>query len=189
MFIHTEPTPNPNTIKFLPGTAVTGGLSVECCNAQEARTRSPLAERLFDIEGVNSVLLGPDFVAVSKEAGADWTAIKTLVLGVMFEHFSSGQEVLTHGHTPRQNPASQPDFQDTEITLKIKELLDTRVRPAVARDGGDIEFYNFDRGILWLKMRGACSGCPSSTMTLKMGIENMMRHYVPDVLEVRAVED
>lgn len=189
MFIHTDPTPNPNTMRFLPGMAVTGGGVHEFLNAEQANGRSPLVERLFDIEGVVSVLLGADFVAVSKQENADWTAIKTLVLGVMFEHFSSNQAVLNEAATAHHSPAGHPDFQDTETTLKIKDLLDTRVRPAVARDGGDIEFYNFDRGILWLRMRGACSGCPSSTMTLKMGIENMMRHYVPDVLEVRAVED
>lgn len=189
MFIHTELTPNPNTIKFLPGVTVTGGAAVECTNAEEAKLKSPLAERLFDIEGISSVLLGSNFIAVSKDESDDWTAIKTLVLGVMFEHFSSGQPLLTHDASSNSNLSIKSDFVETEVTLKIKELLDTRVRPAVARDGGDIEFYNFDRGILWLKMRGACAGCPSSTMTLKMGIENMMRHYVPDVLEVRAIDD
>lgn len=191
MFIQTEATPNPNTMKFIPGSAVTGGEGIEFKARKDADGLSPLAERLFDIDGVASVYLGGDFVAVTKAESADWTAVRTLVMGVMFEFFSMNKPVLSadnaHGHRASGQTERTYSADEQVMVDKIIELLNARVRPAVARDGGDIEFVEFDKGILWLRMRGACSGCPSSTMTLKMGIENMMRHYVPDVLEVRAV--
>lgn len=186
MFIQTEATPNPDTIKFLPGKSVTGASGIEFKNPEDAKGKSPLVERLFDIEDVTGVFLGSDFISVSKVHDADWTAIKTLVLGVLFEHFTMGLPVLL---TPLPENSKVYDGKNKEIVDHICELLDTRVRPAVARDGGDIEFYSFEKGILLLRMRGACAGCPSSTMTLKAGIENMMRHYIPEVLEVRAVEE
>ncbi|MDD3021169.1 MAG: NifU family protein [Alphaproteobacteria bacterium] len=186
MFIQTENTPNPNTLKFLPGKPVTGGQGIEFSSRKEAKNISPLVERLFDIDDVLSIFLGEDFVSITKSEEADWTAIKTLVLGVLFEHFSMNHPVLL---TPVEPMARKSSAPLSEIEGRICELLDTRVRPAVAKDGGDIEFCEFDKGILWLRMRGACSGCPSSTITLKMGIENMMRHYIPEVLEVRAVQD
>lgn len=147
--------------------------------------QSPLAEQLFKIDGVSSVFYGADFVSVTKNDETDWADIKTYILGALFEQFSMQQRPLLLNHANDGVAAGE----DTEITLKIKQILDERVRPAVAKDGGDIVFHSFDRGIVFLKMRGACAGCPSSTMTLKMGIENMLRHYVPDVLEVRAVSD
>jgi len=187
MFIQTESTPNPNTMSFLPGKDVTGGAGIEFLSKKEAKDKSPLVERLFDIDGVSSVFLGENFVSVTKNEKEDWSEIKTLVLGVLFEHFSMGHPVLLQ---PIAEMGSKREYigENKEVVDKIIELLDTRVRPAVARDGGDIEFCEFDKGILYLRMRGACAGCPSSTMTLKMGIENMMRHFVPEVLEVRAAE-
>lgn len=192
MFIQTEATPNPNTMKFIPGAAVTGGEGLEFKTRKDAEGLSPLAERLFDIEGVASVYLGSDFVAVTKSESEDWTAVRTLVLGIMFEFFTMNKPVLSapvSGVGRTGEPSRSYSAEEKILVDKIIELLNSRVRPAVARDGGDIEFVEFDKGILWLRMRGACSGCPSSTMTLKMGIENMMRHYVPEVLEVRAVND
>ena len=188
MFIQTESTPNPNTMSFQPGKdVITGGAGIEFLSKKDAKDKSPLVERLFDIDGVASVFLGKDFVSVTKGEKSDWTDIKTLVLGVMFEHFSMGHPVLPHPEN-LEGTTTEYTGENKEIVDKILELLDTRVRPAVARDGGDIEFCDFDKGILYLRMRGACAGGPSSTMTLKMGIENMMRHFIPEVLEVRAAE-
>lgn len=186
MFIHTETTPNPDTLKFLPGIPVTGGEGIEFKSTKEAEGRSPLAVRLFEVDGVVSVFFGDEFVSVTKSKEEEWNSVKTLVLGVLFEHFSMKQPVLL---SPVTRSSKSYSGEEGEVVGKIRELLDTRVRPSVARDGGDIEFCEFEKGILWLRMRGACAGCPSSTMTLKMGIENMMRHYIPEVLEVRAVAD
>lgn len=147
--------------------------------------QSPMAARLFDVDGVKSVFYGADFVAVTKEDAFDWADLKTFILGVLFEQFSLHSQPLLLS----DSDGSESIGEESDTVKKIRELLDTRVRPAVARDGGDIVFHSFDKGILFLQMRGACSGCPSSTMTLKMGIENMMRHFVPEVLEVRAVAD
>lgn len=183
MFIQTENTPNPSTVKFIPGEAVLNNRTVEFKSAESAE-RSPLAKRLFKIDGVTGVFFGSDFVSVTKEEGREWLSLKPLIMAAMFEHFSSDEPIL---NDMQQAAASA---EETSETVKIiKELLDTRIRPAVAQDGGDIEFQRFENGILYLSMHGACSGCPSSTMTLKSGIENMMRHYVPDVIEVRAVQD
>jgi Fe-S cluster biogenesis protein NfuA len=184
MFIQTEATPNPQTLKFLPGEVVMTQGVAEFLTSDEAIGRSPLAERLFGIDGVKAVFYGADFISITKSDAVEWVDIKTFILGVLFEQFSMKKPVMLSEGTEMGSAEA-----DTPTILQIKELLDTRVRPAVAKDGGDIVFHSFDKGIVFLKMRGACAGCPSSTMTLKMGIENMLRHYVPEVLEVRAVAD
>lgn len=182
MFIQTEQTPNPATLKFLPGRTVMGEATASFAVAEEAE-RSPLARRLFQIEGITGVFFGGDFISVSKADDREWYLLKPSVLGVIMEHFVSGQPLLTG-----EDEAAEGDSgEDDELVSQIKELLDTRVRPAVAQDGGDIVFRGFERGVVYLHMQGACAGCPSSTATLKMGIENMLRHYVPEVTEVRAV--
>jgi len=186
MFIQTESTPNPTTLKFLPGLPVMAGGTADFVNA-EAAANSPLALRLFAVSGVAAVFFGPDFITVTKTDVIDWNHIKPAILGAIMEHFQSGQPVMaddsgTVGHAEHDGP-------DGELVKQIKELLDTRVRPAVAQDGGDITFHGFDRGIVYLHMQGACAGCPSSTMTLKSGIENLLKHFIPEVLEVRAIAD
>lgn len=184
MFIQTEPTPNPNTLKFLPGSVVMEHGVAEFLSPEDAALRSPLAVRLFEIDGIKAVFYGSDFISITKSDITDWSDIKTFILGVLFEQFSLKNPLIIGNANPEKIVA-----EETEITLKIREILDERVRPAVAKDGGDIVFHSFDKGIVFLQMRGACSGCPSSTMTLKSGIENMLRHYIPEVLEVRAVAD
>lgn len=189
MFIQTETTPNPNTIKFLPGCEVAGPQSVDVTSVDEAKTKSPLAERLFKVDGVTSVFLGNDFVSISKDDSFDWVLLKPQILTMILEHFSNGLPVLSDEQEQDFSSAGHEILpEDDEITIQIKELLETRVRPAVAQDGGDIVFQSFDDGIVYLQMRGACAGCPSSSMTLKMGIENMLKHYIPEVIEVRPVE-
>ncbi|HTZ79485.1 MAG TPA: NifU family protein [Stellaceae bacterium] len=183
MFIQTEPTPNPATLKFLPGRAVMASGTANFTAAAEAG-RSPLAERLFALEGVTGVFLGADFVTVSKDPAQDWMQLKPMVLGAIMEHFTAGQPVIL-GEAAESAEGSSED--DDEVVTQIKELLETRVRPAVAQDGGDILFHRYEDGVVYLHMQGSCSGCPSSTATLKAGIENMLRHYVPEVQEVRAV--
>lgn len=183
MFIQTESTPNPATLKFLPGQSVLGSGTADFTNP-EAASASPLARRLFAVPGVEAVFLGGDFVTVTKADDADWTALKPALLGAIAEHFQSG-DVAVEGEQADAHAAH--DGPDSEIVGQIKELLDTRVRPAVAQDGGDIIFHGFDRGVVYLHMQGACAGCPSSTLTLKMGIENLLKHYIPQVTEVRAV--
>ncbi|HET9069541.1 MAG TPA: NifU family protein [Amaricoccus sp.] len=185
MFIQTESTPNPATLKFLPGQAVLATGTADFPN-DAAAEGSPLARRIFGAGGVAGVFLGPDFVTVTKTEGEDWTAIKPGILGAIMEHYQSGQPVI-EGDAGAVGHATGDAGEDEAIVSQIKELLDTRVRPAVAQDGGDITFYGFDRGIVYLHMQGACAGCPSSTMTLKMGIENLLRHYIPEVTEVRPV--
>ena len=183
MFIQTEQTPNPATLKFLPGQDVMGAGTADFPDPESAR-RSPLAERLFQIEGVNGVFLGSDFITVTKAADTDWHLVKPAILGVIMEHYTAGRPVvLASAESEGQAVAGE----DSEVVQQIKELLDTRVRPAVAQDGGDIIFRSYEDGIVYLVMQGACSGCPSSTATLKMGIENMLRHYIPEVVEVRPV--
>lgn len=183
MFIQTEQTPNPATLKFLPGRSVMGdGGTASFASADEAE-RSPLAERLFEVEGVTGVFFGSDFISVSKAEGQEWYLLKPAVLGVIMEHFVAGKDLMREA----QADGNAVDETDSEVVSTIKELLDTRVRPAVAQDGGDIIFRGFEDGVVLLHMQGACAGCPSSTATLKMGIENMLRHYVPEVTEVRAV--
>jgi Fe-S cluster biogenesis protein NfuA len=184
MFIQTESTPNPATLKFLPGQAVLASGTADFPNEQAAGA-SPLARRIFATGHVTGVFFGPDFVTVTKADEVDWPHIKPAILGAILEHFQSGEPVI-EGEAGSVTHASH-DGPDAEIVGQIKELLDTRVRPAVAQDGGDITFYGFDRGVVYLHMQGACAGCPSSTMTLKMGIENLLRHYIPEVVEVRPV--
>jgi Fe-S cluster biogenesis protein NfuA len=182
MFIQTEQTPNPATLKFLPGIAV---MPVGTANftTREATARSPLAERLFSLPEVSGVFLGGDFITVTKTDNSDWFQVKPAVLAAIMDHFTAGQPVITGAAA---EPAAS-ETEDDEVVSAIKELLETRVRPAVAQDGGDIIFEDFTDGIVYLHMQGSCSGCPSSTATLKAGIENMLRHYIPEVLEVRAV--
>ncbi|MEQ9606425.1 MAG: NifU family protein [Kiloniellaceae bacterium] len=185
MFIQTEQTPNPATLKFLPGRAVLAEGTANFPDAASA-ARSPLAERLFAVEGVVGVFFGTDFVSVTKEDAREWYLLKPAILGVIMEHFTAGRPVLLDDAVGGDEGHSD-DGEDSEVISQIKELLDTRVRPAVAQDGGDIVFRGFDKGVVYLHMQGACSGCPSSTATLKMGIENMLRHYIPEVVEVRPV--
>lgn len=182
MFIQTEETPNPSTLKFLPGRDVLGRGTADFTSVDEA-ARSPLAQRLFEIDGVTRIFLGADFISVSKEDGREWYLLKPSILGVVMEHFTAGRPVLLEDAAD-DNAITE---DDDEIVAQIKELLDTRVRPAVAQDGGDITFHGFDQGVVYLTMKGACAGCPSSTATLKAGIENMLRHYVPEVVEVRQI--
>lgn len=185
MFIQTESTPNPATLKFLPGETV---LETGTANFPEAGTagRSPLAQRLFGVSGVTGVFLGNDFVTVTKAEGVDWDHVKPAILGAIMEHYQSGQPVMT-GEGESGSGHAEHSGENSEIVSQIKALLDTRVRPAVAQDGGDITFHGFDRGVVYLHMQGSCAGCPSSTITLKMGIENLLRHYIPEVTEVRPV--
>ncbi|MCB1883841.1 MAG: NifU family protein [Geminicoccaceae bacterium] len=183
MFIQTEQTPNPATLKFLPGQDVLAEGTLDLRDPAEAGTASPLAKRLFACEGVTGVYLGRDFISVTKAEGEDWYLMKPAVLGAIMEHFLSGDPAVNPG---AEVPAADADDADPTVR-QIKELLDTRVRPAVAQDGGDIVFHGFERGVVYLHMQGACAGCPSSVMTLKNGIENLLKYYVPDVVEVRAV--
>jgi len=185
MFIQTESTPNPATLKFLPGQAVMDVGTADFPNA-EAATTSPLAQRIFAVGQVTGVFFGLDFVTVTKDDAVEWDHIKPAILGAIMEHYQSGQPVMNDGQKAASGHADH-DGEDGEIVDQIKELLDTRVRPAVAQDGGDITFHGFERGVVYLHMQGACAGCPSSTLTLKMGIENLLRHYIPEVVEVRPV--
>ncbi|MGJ8585301.1 MAG: NifU family protein [Marinosulfonomonas sp.] len=184
MFIQTESTPNPATLKFLPGQTVLAAGTADFPTSEGA-AKSPLAQRIFGVEGVTAVFFGNDFVTVTKADAVEWDHIKPGILGAVMEHFQSGQPVM-EGEAEDAGHAAH-DGPDGEIVNQIKELLDTRVRPAVAQDGGDITFHGFDRGVVYLHMQGACAGCPSSTLTLKMGIENLLRHYIPEVVEVRPV--
>ncbi len=185
MFIQTESTPNPATLKFLPGQAVLEAGTADFPTL-EAAEKSPLATRIFAVDGVSGVFFGNDFVTVTKTESTEWDHIKPAILGAIMEHFQSGQPVI-EGEGPAASGHAEHSGPDSGIVNQIKELLDTRVRPAVAQDGGDITFHGFDRGIVYLHMQGACAGCPSSTLTLKMGIENLLRHYIPEVVEVRPV--
>jgi Fe-S cluster biogenesis protein NfuA len=182
MFIQTEQTPNPATLKFLPGCAVMNAGTANFTDAGAAAARSPLAERLFTLPEVSGVFLGGDFITVTKAGDSDWFHLKPAVLAAIMDHFTAGLPVVTGSDEPAAS-----DGEDSEVVAAIKELLETRVRPAVAQDGGDIIFEDFEDGVVYLHMQGSCSGCPSSTATLKSGIENMLRHYIPEVLEVRAV--
>ena len=185
MFIQTESTPNPATLKFLPGQTVLE-LGTADFPSAEAAAKSPLANRIFATGQVTGVFFGSDFVTVTKAEAAEWQHIKPAILGAIMEHFQSGAAVMEGEAAPHGGHAAH-DGPDSDIVKQIKELLDTRVRPAVAQDGGDITFHGFDRGVVYLHMQGACAGCPSSTLTLKMGIENLLRHYIPEVTEVRPV--
>ncbi len=186
MFIQTEQTPNPQTLKFLPGKVVMEEGTAFIENVDEA-SNSPLAKRLFSIEGVVGVFLGSDFITISKETNLNWEIIKPLVLGAIMDHYNSGEKIYTAQKNDEGKNSLNENSNDSEIVKQIKELLDTRVRPAVAMDGGDIIYDSFEDGIVYLQMQGACSGCPSSTATLKMGIENMLKHYIPEVQEVKPI--
>jgi Fe-S cluster biogenesis protein NfuA len=186
MFIQTEPTPNPATLKFLPGKTVLGSGTVDYRSKAEAAA-SPLASRLFEVDGVTGVFLGSDFISVTK-GNAEWPHIRPAILGAIMEHYMSGAPVVGSGMADADEDLEEEyDPKDEETVQTIKELLDTRVRPAVANDGGDITFHGFREGVVYLHMRGACSGCPSSTATLRHGIENLLKHFCPDVQEVRPV--
>ena len=187
MFIQTEQTPNPQTLKFLPGKVVMDEGTAFYQNIEEAAD-SPFARRLFGIEGVEGVFFGSDFITITKNETFEWQVMKPSVLGDIIDHFNSNDKTVEKAISKESEKSLAQNEDDSEIVKQIKELLDTRVRPAVAMDGGDIIYNDFEDGIVYLKMQGACSGCPSSTATLKMGIENMLKHYIPEVQEVRPVD-
>jgi Fe-S cluster biogenesis protein NfuA len=184
MFIQTEQTPNPATLKFLPGCTV---MERGTANFPErgAVARSPLAERLFELPEVTGIFLGADFITVTKSGDSDWYRLKPAILAAIMEHFTAGRPVIIG--EPEVGATAETAGENDDVVSQIKELLETRVRPAVAMDGGDITFEDYEDGVVYLHMQGSCSGCPSSTATLKAGIENMLRHYIPEVVEVRAV--
>jgi len=186
MFIQTEATPNPATLKFIPGRVVLDTGPMEF--SRDSAGRSPLAARLFEVPGVTGVFFGYDFVTVTKAEG-DWQHLKPAILGAIMEHYMSGAPLLAHGTAAGDDDADEADEffneEDADTVAQIKDLIETRVRPAVANDGGDITFRGFKDGIVYLNMKGACAGCPSSTATLQHGIQNLLRHFVPDVVEVR----
>lgn len=188
MFIQTEATPNPETLKFLPGRVVLEDGTADFRDAETAAASSPLAGRIFGVSGVTGVFFGYDFITVTKEGG-EWQHLKPAILGSIMEHFMSNAPVmaLSASETSASDGEEFYDKDDEEIVLTIKELLDTRVRPAVAQDGGDIAFRGFENGTVFLHMRGACAGCPSSTATLKHGIQNLLRHFVPEVEQVEQI--
>lgn len=187
MFIETEGTPNPATLKFLPGRDVVPNGTADFPRAELAES-SPLAAALFALPGVARVFLAGDFITVTKSDDSDWATLRTQVLGAIMEHFLAGRPVLAQDAPVVEDEAENFDPADAETVAQIKDLLDTRVRPAVAGDGGDIIFRGFRDGVVYLRMQGSCSGCPSSTATLKYGIENMLRHYVPDVVAVQPAD-
>lgn len=185
MFIQTEQTPNPETLKFLPGCQVMVQGVAEFHTIDEAAGKSPLAEVLFSIEGVKSVFFGNDFISVTKESDFDWALIKASIMTTIMDHFTKGAPViLDEDGQGTDNVSNDINDDDDEIVKQIKELLNDRIRPAVAQDGGDIVFDRFEAGVVYLHMRGACAGCPSSSLTLKSGIENLLKHYIPEVTEV-----
>ncbi len=184
MFIQTESTPNPATLKFLPGLTVLENGTTDFPSV-EGSEKSPLASRLFQVVGVTGVFFGRDFITITKDESTDWEHLKPALLGLIMEHFQSGAPVMIEAD--QGSGHAEHEGEDSLIVGQIKELLDSRVRPAVAQDGGDITFFGFEQGVVYLQMQGACAGCPSSTMTLKMGIENLLRHYIPEVIEVRPV--
>ena len=183
MFIQTEDTPNPDTLKFMPGETVLKDGSVDFSNA-ESSANSPLAKRLFEINGVCRVFFSSDFISVTKESELEWITLKASILTAIMEHYSSGLPIMDIDDVTTENNSDE----ESETIKQIKDLLETRVRPAVAMDGGDISFCSFEAGVVTLQMKGACAGCPSSTATLKIGIENMLKHYIPEVVEVKAAE-
>ena len=191
MLIETEPTPNPATVKFMPGRVVMGAGTRDFASPEEAEA-SPLASALFTLGDVTGVFFGGDFISVTIGEGSDWRDVKPDVLAILLDHFSADMPLFAAGsaggiHVPAEEGTFADHPEDAEIVEQIRELIDTRVRPAVANDGGDIIYRGFDKGTVYLKMQGACSGCPSSTATLKNGIEQLLKHYVPEVTEVRAV--
>jgi Fe-S cluster biogenesis protein NfuA len=187
MFIQTEDTPNPNTLKFLPGETVMKSGTASFQKEEDATGKSALAEVLFKIKGVKEVFFGGDFITVTKQEDSKWDMLKANVLTTVMEHYISGRPILNSEGESSVNSFESYAESDAQIVKEIKELIDSRVRPAVAQDGGDIIFRGFEEGVVFLELQGACSGCPSSTATLKGGIENMLRHYIPEVVEVQAV--
>ncbi|MEC3911084.1 NifU family protein [Sphingobium sp. CR2-8] len=191
MLIETELTPNPATIKFLPGREVMGAGTRDFASPEEAEA-SPLADALFGLGDVTGVFFGSDFISVTIALGSEWSDVKPDVLSTLLEHFSANMPLFAPRsaagfNVPPEETSFADDPEDAEIVEQIRELIDTRVRPAVANDGGDIIYRGFDKGTVYLKMQGACAGCPSSTATLKNGIEQLLKHYVPEVTEVRSV--
>ena len=184
MFIQTEDTPNPETLKFIPGNIILKTGTADFAS-KEVASDSPLASRLFEIDGISRVFLATDFISVTKDPQLDWNNLKPSILTGIMEHYSSGLPAINES---QDKEFKSGDIEDSETIKQIKDLLETRVRPAVAMDGGDITFCSFESGVVTLQMKGACAGCPSSTATLKMGIENMLRHYIPEVTEVRAAD-
>lgn len=184
MFIETELTPNPETQKFLPGRAIMPMGSATFSTLEEAE-QSPLAAALLTVEGVQSVFLGADFIAVTKSEAEDWTDIKPLVLSALMQFFTTNQPVISDDF--KGDSAMEENPEDAEIIVQIKDLLDDKIRPAVAQDGGDILFHGFQQGVVYLKMQGACSGCPSASITLKQGVENLLKYYIPEITDVRAI--
>lgn len=191
MLIETEATPNPATVKFLPGRAVMGSGTRDFASPEEAEA-SPLADALFGLGDVTGVFFGSDFVSVTIAPGAQWADVKPDILAILLDHFSADMPLFAPGSAagisvPADGLAFTEDPADAEIVAQIRDLIETRVRPAVANDGGDIVYRGFDKGTVYLQMQGACSGCPSSSATLKNGIEQLLKHYVPEVSDVRAV--
>ena len=186
MFIQTEETPNPETLKFMPGKPVLEAGTLDFPN-KETCDASPLATALFTVDGVEKVFFGKDFISITKNPSQEWHVIKPEILAIIMEHFVAGKAVLKDP-TSALPPSTNGEEEDDEVVAQIKELIETHVRPAVAMDGGDITFQSFEDGIVYLQLKGACAGCPSSTQTLKDGIENMLKHYVPEVVSVQAIE-
>ncbi len=184
MFIQTEDTPNPATMKFLPGQEVLGARSPVDFPDVSGAARSPLAQALFGVEGVKGVFLGRDFVTVTKDDRKDWPVLKPALLSAIMEHFVTGRATLREGDAA-DDAATGTGGEDTAVIRQIREILDLKIRPAVAQDGGDITFHRFEDGVVYLQLKGSCAGCPSSTATLKSGVENMLKHYIPEVREVR----
>lgn len=185
MFIQTENTPNPNSMKFIPGTDVSPSSPINFISSKEC-SNSPLAENLFKLQYVEGVFLGKDFVTITKQANTDWNLVKPEILLLLMEFFSSGKPAVVDANAKKEETSTE---KDSDVVTQIKEIIEEKVRPAVAQDGGDIIFHSFEKGIVKLELHGACSGCPSSTVTLKNGIENMLKHYVPEVIEVEAVNN
>lgn len=186
MFIQTEATPNPQTLKFLPGVEVMKEGTADFRD-EEAAAKSPLAEALFTIADVRGVFFGSDFITITKNENVEWMLIKPAILTTIMEHFVSGRPMMYEGNAGKIKASSTANENDSEIVKQIKELIDTRVRPSVAEDGGDIVFHGFENGVVKLEMHGSCAGCPSSTATLKSGIESMLKHYIPEVESVEAI--
>ncbi len=190
MFIQTEATPNPATLKFLPGRTIIASGTIDFRSIDEAQGKSPLAERLFDVQGVEGVFFGHDFVTITKAEGPDWQHVKPALLGAIMEHFMTDSPVMAEDKEAGTATGSGQEFfdeGDEDIVETIRDLLETRVRPAVAQDGGDITFRGYKKGVVYLEMRGACAGCPSSTATLQHGIQNLLKHFIPQVQAVEAV--
>jgi hypothetical protein len=187
MFIQTEETPNPETLKFIPdGKTVAGNATIEFKNQQQASKKSPLAMQLFAIEGIESIFLGHDFITITKSSNKNWQYLKSEIQATILDFYLSGKPIL---FAETENKTSDNVIEDSDIVKQIKELIEIKVRPSVAMDGGDIIFHSFENGIVYLVLKGSCSGCPSSSITLKNGIENMLKHYIPEVEGVEQVRE